>query len=95
MAEAALLAVAHPGAASHNQLPSQSEEHQREAIAIVGMHGRLPGARTLADYWDNLAACRDCTGPAPDSLPQGEHIGFARRDPGVAEGGFIEDVDAF
>lgn len=30
------------------------------AIAVIGMAGRLPGAPTLAAFWDNLLAGRDC-----------------------------------
>lgn len=30
------------------------------ATAVIGMAGRLPGAPTLADFWDNLLAGRDC-----------------------------------
>lgn len=78
--------------AEPDQPPDQIEQHWREPIAIIGMDGRLPGSRTLADYWDNLAACRDCVGPVPDSPDLGQ---AARRQPGIAEGGFIDDMDAF
>jgi len=33
---------------------TQSAETQRFDVAIVGMAGRFPGARSLAEYWDNL-----------------------------------------
>ena len=29
------------------------------AVAIVGMAGRFPGARNLAEFWDNLCAGRE------------------------------------
>jgi acyl transferase domain-containing protein/NADP-dependent 3-hydroxy acid dehydrogenase YdfG len=37
-----------------------------EPIAIVGISGRYPQARTLAEYWDNLKAGRDCIAEIPD-----------------------------
>jgi acyl transferase domain-containing protein len=64
-----------------------AEEHWREPIAIIGMHGRFPGSRTLAQHWENLAACRDCVGPLPDDR--------AGNEAGVAEAGFLGEVDAF
>ncbi len=66
---------------------SPAEEHWRDPIAIVGMHARLPKSATLAQYWDNLAACRDCVGPRP--------AGRAGDDAGVAEAGFLDHIDAF
>ena len=85
MAEAVRIAAAHEGL-------SRVEQHWQEPIAIIGMHGRLPGSRTLVDYWDNLAAGRDCVGPLSAS-PTLDRA--AQRHPGIAEGGFIEDMDAF
>ncbi|MFD5141732.1 type I polyketide synthase [Streptomyces sp. NPDC058401] len=31
-----------------------------EAVAVVGLAGRFPGARTTEEFWDHLAAGRDC-----------------------------------
>ena len=33
---------------------AEREEREREGIAIIGMAGRYPEARTLAEYWENL-----------------------------------------
>ncbi|WP_198538371.1 beta-ketoacyl synthase N-terminal-like domain-containing protein, partial [Marinicella sediminis] len=33
---------------------------QRQAVAIIGMAGQFPQARTLDEYWSNLASGRDC-----------------------------------
>ncbi len=38
-----------------------------EAIAIIGISGRLPEASDLNDFWQNLSAGRDCIGEIPDS----------------------------
>ncbi|TPM36089.1 polyketide synthase [Mesorhizobium sp. B2-3-4] len=66
---------------------SPAEQHWREPIAIIGMDARFPGSRTPAQYWDNLAACRDLIGPLPHGRAGGEA--------GVVEAGFLEEVDAF
>nr|QLG04867.1 PulF [Streptomyces sp.] len=36
-----------------------------DAIAIVGVSGRFPQARDLDQYWENLAAGRDCVSEVP------------------------------
>jgi amino acid adenylation domain-containing protein len=44
--------------------PGERRRHRpdgaREPIAIVGMAGRLPQARDLAEYWENLRSGREC-----------------------------------
>ena len=32
----------------------QHNSHSLEEVAIIGMSGRFPGARNLAEFWDNL-----------------------------------------
>jgi acyl transferase domain-containing protein len=32
----------------------------REGIAIIGMAGRFPQARTFEEFWRNLSEGRDC-----------------------------------
>lgn len=59
------------------------------AIAIVGLAGRYPQAANLGEFWDNLAAGRDCVTQLPE----------ARRRPGwpvdLMWGGFLDGVDEF
>ena len=64
-----------------------SGEPIRDAIAIVGLAGRFPGAGDVRAYWRNLCEGRDClTRFSADELP----------DPGlVPVGGTIEDYDKF
>ncbi|MEV4091747.1 type I polyketide synthase [Streptosporangium saharense] len=60
-----------------------------EAIAVVGLACRLPGASNPTDLWELLRSGRDATGePSPDRL---------RADPRVAghRGGFLDHVDLF
>ena len=69
-----------------------------EPIAIVGMSGRYPGAKNLAEFWANLKDARDCITEIPKSrFDQGT---FHQRFPGqelVPErwGGFIDGIDEF
>nr|WSX74772.1 acyltransferase domain-containing protein [Streptomyces sp. NBC_00899] len=54
-------------------------------IAVIGMAARMPGADSVADFWDNLAAGRDCVqavgdeeflaaGGHPDDLADGDLV---------------------
>jgi acyl transferase domain-containing protein/enoyl-CoA hydratase/carnithine racemase/acyl carrier protein len=36
-----------------------------QPIAVIGLAGQFPGARDLQQYWENLAAGRDCVGEVP------------------------------
>ena len=75
-------------------------EHPRipeRAVAVVGMNGRFPGARTLDEYWSNLRAgvcsIRDFTAEelAADGVDPAESA-----DPAyVASKGYLEDADRF
>ena len=60
-----------------------------DRVAIIAMAGRLPGARTLAEYWENLRSGRDCVTRVPDDRVQ----------PGWPAdqmwGGFLEGVADF
>ena len=40
-------------------MSDQSAELPSSAIALVGMAARLPGARSVDEYWDNLCAGRE------------------------------------
>jgi polyketide synthase PksM len=73
----------------------------REPIAVIGMSGRYPQARNLAQYWDNLRAGRDCISeipaerwpidgffdPAPDALTRGKSYS--------KWGGFVDGFSEF
>lgn len=61
-------------------------------IAIVGMAGRYPKARTSRELWQNLAAGRDCIEDLPaDRLARRMQYGSSDR----YRGGFIDDVERF
>lgn len=67
-----------------------------EAIAIVAMCGRFPGAADVETFWDNLCAGRDgITVFAPDQLDLGV-AARERNDPAyVAARGVIDGVEDF
>ncbi len=39
--------------------------HEREPIAIVGIGGVFPGAQSLAEFWQNILAAKDCASEPP------------------------------
>ena len=43
------------------------EETAQEGIAIIGMSGQFPKAKTVTEFWDNLALGRDCISEIPAS----------------------------
>jgi len=62
------------------------------AIAIVGMAGRYPKSRNMAELWENLSQGRDCIETLPDErFQQRLRHGFAKK----YRGGFIDGVDRF
>ncbi|WP_052729380.1 SDR family NAD(P)-dependent oxidoreductase [Chromobacterium vaccinii] len=66
-----------------------------EKIAIVGIHGRFPGADDLDSFWAHLQAGRDLISPVPaarwnaDAWAEGEQGIYCRW------GGFLDGVDQF
>lgn len=83
---AAPAAALHPGDLDESD---RDDSDRDDRVAIIGMAGLLPGARTLAQYWANLRSGRDCVTRIPDD----------RIQPGwPAEqmwGGFIDGVADF
>ncbi|MER7212912.1 type I polyketide synthase [Streptosporangium sp. NPDC000239] len=72
--------------------PEKSTRRERnggEAIAVIGLACRLPGAPNPADLWELLRSGHDATGEPSE--------GRLRADPGIAglRGGFLDHVDLF
>ena len=74
----------------------------REPIAIIGISGRYPQARNLREYWNNLAAGKDCITEIPKERWAWEW--FYQPDPQTAVaqgksyskwGGFVEGFADF
>ncbi|WP_029002383.1 non-ribosomal peptide synthetase [Azorhizobium doebereinerae] len=92
-------AAAMPAAAAARREMAPNPRGAGEPIAIVGLAGRYPGARTLAEFWDNLAAGRDCiTEVPPERWDAARLYDPARGAPGRVNsrwGGFLDGVDQF
>ncbi|MFE0729508.1 SDR family NAD(P)-dependent oxidoreductase [Streptomyces antibioticus] len=78
--------------------PARAAAAAGQDIAIVGIGGRYPKARGLAEFWENLKAGRDCIGEVPeDRWPRdtfdGERTPSGR--PVSHLGGFLDDPDCF
>jgi 3-oxoacyl-(acyl-carrier-protein) synthase len=89
-----------PVIANHNAASVGS--HAREAIAIIGLSGRYPQARSVAEFWENLAAGKDCITEIPRDrwTLEATHCDSVRQ--AVAErksyckwGGFLEGFSEF
>ncbi|HLP40951.1 MAG TPA: beta-ketoacyl synthase N-terminal-like domain-containing protein, partial [Fibrobacteria bacterium] len=81
----------YPAAVSHDSSPAATPSAPM-AIAIVGMAGRYPKSRNMAELWENLSQGRDCIETLPEErFQQRLRHGFAKR----YRGGFIDGVDRF
>ena len=82
-----VLAAPRPAARRRASRPAQRASGD---IAIVGLAGRYPQAESLAEFWENLQAGRDCVTPIPaerwDAGAHGLSAGW---------GGFLSGVDRF
>lgn len=68
-------------------------------VAIVGVSLRFPGASTLDEFWENLAAGRSLITEVPAKRwDAAAYYGDPRKEKGKSScvwGGFVEDADAF
>src|SRR5688572_33149705 len=82
----------------------RESERSREAdgsldIAIVGLSGRYPKSRDVAEYWRNLVQGVDCVSEVPSE--RWDHSRYFDERKGEAGksyskwGGFIDGVDEF
>lgn len=67
-AERPLQPVQHPIKKEHEKKTVPVlQDRPEDAIAIVGMSGRYPGARNVREYWDNLVHARNAIRDIPTS----------------------------
>ncbi|GAA2614045.1 SDR family NAD(P)-dependent oxidoreductase [Streptomyces axinellae] len=69
-----------------------------EPIAIIGMHGMLPGSSDLGEFWRNLAAGRDMVTEIPAERWDWREYYHPTAGPGRTNsrwGGFVPQVDRF
>ncbi|MFF9687118.1 SDR family NAD(P)-dependent oxidoreductase [Streptomyces sp. NPDC014623] len=67
-------------------------------IAVVGIGGRYPKARGIAEFWENLKTGRDCVGEVPEGRWAPDAFGGGTTPSGrpVSRlGGFLDDPDCF
>jgi phthiocerol/phenolphthiocerol synthesis type-I polyketide synthase A len=68
-------------------------------VAIIGIAIRCPNARTVEEYWDNLATGRDCITEIPPTrwdVGRHYHADKRRLETSYSKwGGFIDGVDEF
>ncbi len=94
-------AVAAPTSAPARTAPitAPPADTRAEDIAVIGMSGRYPRARSVAEFWQNLLRGRDCIDEIPQDRPGfGRYAELARQRYGDAWhrwGGWLKDVDAF
>jgi amino acid adenylation domain-containing protein len=67
-------------------------EHPHDAIAIVGMSGRFPGARNVEEFWKNVLAGKDTIARFAQDAGKGEDYVPAR---GVLEDAAMFDAEFF
>ncbi|AMM24058.1 type I polyketide synthase [Variovorax sp. PAMC 28711] len=76
--------------------PTRSDRNAEEAIAVIGMAGRFPGAADLEQFWDNLVAGRDTISVFTDATLDASVSAALRSNPAyVRARGVLEDVDLF
>lgn len=77
---------------SVNALTGQNKKANVIDVAIVGLAGRYPKAKSWRELWDNLKQGRDCISDMPeDRFDKRLKTAFSRR----YRGGFIDDIDKF
>jgi len=78
-------------------LKAAREPERPEAVAIVGMAGRFPGAASVAELWENLKAGAESISVLDDASLRASGIDEARlADPlYVKARGLLDDVDLF
>ncbi|NGO11411.1 SDR family NAD(P)-dependent oxidoreductase [Streptomyces sp. HC44] len=72
---------------------------REDAIAVIGLAGRYPGAQDLDGFWENLVAGRDCVTEVPkDRWDHSRFYDSERNQPGRTPtnwGGFLDGVADF
>lgn len=88
--------AAQESAANHSQEPPSRDGHAPDAVAIVGMTGRFPGAANLDQLWRNLCnSVESISWFAPEELGPGIDDSL-RHDPDyIRARGLIEGADLF
>lgn len=85
-------------APEHSEIPDRSVRsagpREEEAVAVIGLAGRYPGAADLEELWENLVTARDCVTEVPPDRWDHERVAG---EPGEVPpwGGFLDSVADF
>ena len=82
---------ASPKAAESPQVMPEPQADS-EAIAIIGMAGRFPGAQNLEEFWRNIVEGRITVSPMP--MQRRQLLGLSEDQPSP-QAGFIDDIEYF
>jgi acyl transferase domain-containing protein/NAD(P)-dependent dehydrogenase (short-subunit alcohol dehydrogenase family)/acyl carrier protein len=81
------------------EMPASVATVQEDAIAVIGMAGKFPGAADLGDFWHHLEANHDLISEVPPERWSWQAIyGDPHTEPGktrIKWGGFVADADCF
>jgi len=67
-------------------------------IAIVGVSGRYPGAKSIDEFWQNLRDGKDCIAPMPKERFDAHYYAKTFDKPELMQhtsGGFVDGIDLF
>lgn len=94
-----VLSSAVTSAPAETVLRTPAEAAGEDLIAIVGLAGRFPGAESVEEFWEALAAGTDCVTDVPaDRWDWRDHFDATPGTPGKSYsrwGGFLERPDCF
>jgi acyl transferase domain-containing protein len=76
---------------------ADSTDISTQGIAVIGMSGRFPKSRNIAQFWRNLCEGRECISFFSDEelLAAGVHRSILDDPKYVKAGGYLEDADLF
>ena len=84
----------------HKSIPNMSSSLASKDIAIIGMDGTFPQARTLEQFWNNIAEGKDCVGSYSEQRQADAQFFISQlntegRSQHLADGGYLDEVDKF
>ncbi|MEW9702711.1 PfaD family polyunsaturated fatty acid/polyketide biosynthesis protein, partial [Paenibacillus sp. SI8] len=78
---------------------NKPSDHESPAIAIIGMSGQFPKAKTVAEFWENVSQGKDCISEIPSTRWSiDDYYDPDLKTPGKTNCkwlGALEDVDVF
>jgi len=85
--------------ATQTEMPKKLSEVNQEKVAVIGMATRLPDAKSIEEFWDNLTQGKSSIREVPPSRwSTSQYYATDQAKAGTADckwGGFIDDVDQF